>query len=125
MMIFVNQLQKSKIRCKSAIKPIIQCLAPFAPHIAEEIWQKMGEEGFVSMAPWPKYDENLAKAEKVVIAIQVNGKTRGKGDFDFDVDQDTVMDVAKEIPFIKTLLEEKKDIRKVIFVPNRIMNLII
>lgn len=125
MMIFVNELTKAKSRPQSLVKPFIQCLAPFAPHIAEEIWAQMGEEGFVSTAKWPEYDAELAKSETVTIAIQVNGKTRDKLEFEADVEEEVVLEEAKKINLIKNSLSEGKVIRKVIFVKNRILNVIL
>lgn len=125
MMIFVNEVGKSKTCPKSILKPIIQCLSPFAPHVAEEIWEKLGETQLVSIAPWPEYEEKWAKADKVTIAIQVMGKTRAKLDFEQDVDQETVLAAAKEITSVKNQIEDKGQIRKVIFVKNRILNLIL
>ncbi len=123
MMIFVNDMGKEKARPRAVIKPFIQCLSPFAPHLAEELWQKLGEKSFVSIAPWPVYDENLAKADVVTIAIQVNGKVRAKLDFDPDADEATVLAAAKEVPFVQKHLAESGDFKKIIFVKNRIMNL--
>jgi leucyl-tRNA synthetase len=125
MMIFVNEVSRTNLRPRSVIKPFIQCLAPFAPHIAEEIWHKMGETGFVSVVSWPKYDETLAKSDKVTIAVQVNGKTRAKLEFDLDAEESDVLIEAKKVHFIANELASGKSIRKVIFVKNRIMNVIV
>ncbi|MBF0106492.1 MAG: leucine--tRNA ligase [Deltaproteobacteria bacterium] len=124
MMIFVNTVNKEQCHSKKAIAPFIKCLSPFAPHIAEEIWNRMGEAGLVSTSDWPVYDEALAKAERVSIAIQVNGKTKKILEFDADTEEDAVLCAAKEVPFIKGKLAENSSIRKVIFVKNRILNLI-
>lgn len=124
MMIFVNEVQKQNTRPREIIKPFIQCLSPFAPHLCEEVWSELGEPGFVSIAAWPAYDENLAKANRVTMAIQVNGKTRETLEFDADVDQDTVLAAAKEVSFVQRHLVENGEFKKIIFVKNRILNLI-
>lgn len=125
MMIFVNEMTKTRARPRAAIKPFIQVLAPFAPHIAEELWEKIGEKPFVSTAPWPAFDDKLAQSKTVTIAIQVGGKTRAKLDFEAGVDEATVVSRAKEVGFIKRQLAEGKEIHKAIFVPDRILNLIL
>lgn len=126
MMIFVNELQKLDKRPKVAIKALIQCLAPFAPHIAEEIWSKMGEEGLVSTAKWPNYDENLVKSDTITLPVQVNGKTRGKLEVAADISQADVEELAKkEVSFIQNQLAEGKTVRKVIFIKGKILNFVI
>ncbi|MCP5464513.1 MAG: leucine--tRNA ligase [Deltaproteobacteria bacterium] len=125
MMIFVNEMSKTKTRPKSLIRSFVQVLAPFAPHIAEEIWSQAGGKGLVCLAKWPEHDESYSKADSVTLAIQVMGKTKAKLDFDADADEETVLTAAKEVGFVKNQLAEGKSIRKVIFVKNRILNLII
>ena len=124
LMIFVNTLSQEKNRPRSVIKIFLQCLAPFAPHFAEEIWEKIGEKGFISTAPWPKYEEALVQLERITIAIQINGKTKAKLEFEPDSDQNTVETKAKELGSVRNLLSSGAQIRKVIFVKNRILNLI-
>ena len=123
-MIFVNELGKIKTRPRSVIKAFLLCLTPFAPHIAEEIWHKIGEKGFISLAEWPKFDEALAKEDKVTIAVQVKGKTRGKLEFEAGANEAAVLAKAKEIPHIKNKLDAGEEIRKVIYVQDRILNLV-
>ena len=124
-MICVNELFTLKCSKKAILEPLVILLAPFAPHIAEDLWQKVGESGFVSVAPWPKYDETLAKADVVTIAVQVNGKTRAKIDFDADADQAQVEAAAKADASVAKVLAASGEIKKVIFVKNRIVNFII
>ena len=125
LMIFVNEVSKSSTRPRAIIKPFLQCLAPFAPHIAEEIWEKMGENNLIASAPWPSFDETLTKSEKVTLALQINGKTRDTIECEQDAVQDTVLAQAKNLPPVVKLLTEGQSIHKIIFVKNRILNLII
>ena len=125
LMILINEMTKKGARNKSVVKVFAQLLAPFAPHMSEEIWEKLGEEGLVSIAAWPKHDPSLTEANKVTIAIQVNGKTRGTYEFPADVEQAPVEEEAKKIAFVQNRLSEGAEIKKVIFVKNRILNLII
>lgn len=124
LMIFTNELTKSEVKPREVVKPFVQLLSPFAPHIAEEIWQKLGEEGFASTSSWPVYDEALAKADAVTVAVQVFGKTKGKVEVEADSAQDAVEALAKELVPVQKMLEEKGAPKKVIFVPNRIINYI-
>ncbi|HLD45370.1 MAG TPA: class I tRNA ligase family protein, partial [bacterium] len=124
LMIFVNELGRTNTRPLSVIKPFIQCLAPFAPHTAEELWERIGGQGFVSIAAWPVFDEHLTKASKITIAVQVNGKTRETVDVDENTEQDEVLALAKETNHIKRQFELGQTIKKIIFVKNRILNLI-
>lgn len=124
LMIFVNEVGRLNVRPRVALKPFLQCLAPFAPHIAEELWAKIGETGFVSVAPWPSFDEKLAKSDKVTMAVQINGKVRAKLEFDADLDQEDVMTEVKNLPYVQKMLAENQAVKKIIFVKNKIINLI-
>lgn len=124
LMIFVNELSKTKERPRQVLKSFLQCLSPFAPHIAEELWEKMGEKELISTATWPGYDESLAKAENITMAVQVNGKVKGKINLPRDAEQEAVLKIAKELPSIQRLYEEGATPAKIIFVKNRILNLI-
>lgn len=124
LMIFVNEVMKTPTRPRAVLKLFLQCLAPFAPHIAEELWQKTGETGFISIAPWPIFDPALAQANTVTMAVQVNGKTRAKIEFDTDASQDIVESAAKADAAVAKLLHGAA-IKKIIFVQNRIINFIV
>ncbi|MBU1918406.1 leucine--tRNA ligase [bacterium] len=125
LMIFVNEVTKTKDRPKEAITAFLKCLAPFAPHMAEELWERLGEQPFVSNASWPTFDAQLAKAEKITMAVQVNGKTRGTIAIDENTEEDGAVALAKEITFVQNQLAQGAQMRKIIYVKNRILNLII
>lgn len=124
LMIFVNEVSRLSVRPRSIIKPFLQCLAPFAPHITEELWAKIGEKGFISVAPWPSFDEKLAKSDKVTMAVQINGKVRAKLEFDADLEEAQVMTEVKNLPYVQKMLSENQTVKKTIFVKNKIINLI-
>lgn len=124
MMIFINELSKMTERPRSVLKLFAQILSPFAPHLAEELWQKLGEKNFVSLASWPQYDEALAKADQVTLAVQILGKTKGKIDIAIDADQAQVESLARELAFVQKQISEQGEPIKVIFVKNRILNFI-
>ena len=124
MMILLNDLVKKQCRSHEAILPFLQCLAPFAPHIAEDLWHRVGQKGFIIDAAWPTYDEQLAKADQITMAVQINGKTKGKVEVVADAEQEEVESLAKELAAINTALSSG-DVKKVIFVKNRIINFIV
>lgn len=125
MMIFVNELAKSESKPRSVIKPFVQVLAPYAPHMAEELWSLLGETSLVSLANWPQFNPDLAKADEIVLAIQINGKVKAKLSFALEADEETVLAQAKQQPAVAKELEQGKTIKKIIFVKNRILNLIL
>jgi leucyl-tRNA synthetase len=123
MMIWVNHMTKLPVKPKACLKPFVQLLNPFAPHIAEELWEMLGEKSILTYAEWPKHDPALAKDDVITIAVQVMGKTRGTVDIAPGTDQATVEKLAKEIPQVANQLAGK-EIRKVIFVKDKILNFV-
>ena len=97
-------------------------LAPFAPHIAEEMWHEMGHEGSVFDAGWPKADESKLVQDTVEIALQIGGKLRGKMEISKEAAKDDVLAQAKEVLASRI---EGKTVVKEIYVPGKIVNLIV
>lgn len=124
MMILVNDLYKLECRSELALKPLIQILAPFAPHLAEELWEKMAGEGLCSLAPWPKYDRNLCADDRVTIGVQVNGKMRGTIEIAVAASEQEALSAAKEVPGVTSVLSDKNP-DKVIYKAGKILNLIV
>jgi len=124
MMIFINHMTPLKHRPRSCLKPFIQLLAPFAPHMAEELWALIGETQSLSFAAWPVYDPALATDDVITIAIQVLGKTRGTIEIEPGTDQATVEKLAKAVATVSAQLDGKQ-IRKVIFVKDKILNFVV
>jgi leucyl-tRNA synthetase len=123
MMIFSNHLQKLEAISLTTVKTFIQLLAPLAPHIAEELWQRVGEEPSIVNAPWPRYDESKFERDEVKIIFQVNGKMRGEALVPADAGENDVLIIAREHPRVAPHLEGKS-LRKVIFVPGKILNIV-
>lgn len=123
MMILVNALYRQKIRSYKALKILSQLLMPFAPHIAEEIWSALGGEGFVSLSSWPEFQPELTQEKELTIGVQVNGKTRGSISCFNNADESKVLKIAKQKITIQNALKGK-DIKKVIYKPGRILNII-
>ncbi len=123
MMILVNEFSKENKINKVDYKKFLQILAPFAPHITEELWRMLGEKQSVHVSAWPQWDKKLVKEEKVKIIIQINGKVRGEVYFDLDTDEEVVKkSVLKSEVVISNLKAQK--IKKVIYVKNRLINIV-
>jgi leucyl-tRNA synthetase len=107
-----------------AVENLVLLLAPMVPHIAEELWERMGGSGSVFEQSWPTFDELAAAEDVVTIAVQINGKLRGEADVERGASQDEVMELAMADARVAKHLEGKQ-VRKVIHVPDRILNLVV
>ena len=123
LMILVNELYKEKCQSQQALEKLVLLLAPFAPHLCEEIWATTGNEGFASLAPWPQFDPSLIVDDSMTIAVQVNGKKRGTIETGMDTTQDQAVDLAKQITAVENAIGDAT-IRKIIYVPGKILNII-
>ena len=88
MMIFINHLSKQEVRPKSVVEKFIQVLAPFAPHIAEELWERLGHTDTLAYEPWPEYDKELIREKEIELVIQVNGKIKDRIVVSTDADEE-------------------------------------
>ena len=122
MMILINQLQKAESYAQESIKKLLQLLAPFAPHLAEELWESLGGQPSIVNEPWPEARKDLLVADEITIVFQVNGKLRGQGQFSKEVDKDSVISAAKADVKVQSFLEGK-EIVKEIYVPGKLVNL--
>jgi leucyl-tRNA synthetase len=109
---------------KEVLDQMTVLLSPFSPHLAEEVWQILGNEGLLVNASWPEFDPDLAKEEEIQIVVQVNGKVRAKFNAPADVSQEVVEQRALEDDRIQAHLEGKT-VRKVIVVPKKLVNIVI
>ncbi|KAJ1434343.1 leucine--tRNA ligase [Ochromonadaceae sp. CCMP2298] len=126
LMIFSNSLaaMKDEPLPREAVEALVLLLSPFAPHVAEECWQMLGHKKSLAYAAWPTYDEELCVDSVVTVAIQVNGKFRGKLDVAPDTSEEKVLAAALEQPSVAKFTEEK-EIKKLIFVPGKILNIVV
>jgi leucyl-tRNA synthetase len=124
MMIFVNEMNKRDLRPKSVMEQFVLILAPFAPHLAEELWQLMGHGSTLGYEPWPEYDTAYTTEDEVEIVLQVNGKLRDKIMIAKGTDKDALEAAAKENEKVRANIEGK-DIVKVIAVPDRLVNIVV
>ena len=104
------------------IESLLLMLAPFAPHLAEELWERLGGSPSIANHPWPEARKELLVTDEITIVFQVNGKLRGQAQFPQDVDKDTVITTAKGDAKVQSFLEGK-EIVKEIYVPGKLVNL--
>lgn len=123
MMILVNELYKQNCRPQSILKDLCILLAPFGPHLAEEIWEKLGQQGLASLAPWPQFDPQLAKDDVVTMGVQVNGKMRGTIEIAPNATEEEALTLAQQVTAVKNALNDQS-LLKVIYKPGKILNLI-
>lgn len=122
-MSLLNRIYKENIKNEALAKTLCQLIMPFAPHLAEEIWESLGEKGFVALAPWPEYDRNKIQEETCTIGVQVNGKTRGSVVLTLSASEEIAVKSAIKLSTVKQALKAKK-IEKVIYKSGKILNLI-
>ena len=123
LMTLTNQFYDKGVN-RAEFQTLLQLLSPFAPHIADELWEKFGFAGMACTSTWPTYDESKTVASEVTIAVQVGGKLKATVTVPMNSDQEAVLDVVKAEPKIAKLMEGKTLV-KVIHVPNKLMNLIL
>ncbi len=124
MMILLNEVYKCGARPRQILMPLVQLLAPFAPHVSEELWNLFGGEGLVATAPWPKFDSNLTVDNVVTIGVQVNGKSRGTIEISKEASEEEAVSAAQAVDAIQKATGGKP-IDKVIYKAGRILNLIV
>ena len=124
MMSYVNVLYKQEKVSKKYIKPLLQILNPIAPHVTEELWQKLGFEGYVFESKWPMYDESKMIADEIEIPVQVNGTVRFRINVPSDADENTIEQIAKDAPALQNYLNGK-EIKKVIVIKSKIVNIVL
>jgi leucyl-tRNA synthetase len=123
MMVFVNALQDAPAVRRSTMLTFLQLLAPFAPHLAEELWARLGERSSIQHAPWPKFDPALLVVSEVKLVFQVNGKHRGDQLVAVNLSQADAVQLAQTNERVATHLAGK-NLRRVVYVPGKILNLV-
>ena len=123
-MIAVGELVQQKCTSREVLETLVVLLAPFAPHIAEELWQRLGHDTTVCDAPWPNFDEANLKEDSVTLSISFNGKTRFTLDFAADASKEEIERAALESEQSQKYLEGMQVV-KVIVVPGKIVNIVL
>ena len=124
MMSYVNVLYKQEKVSKKYVRPLIQLLNPIAPHVTEELWEKLGFEGYLFESKWPEYDESKLVADEIEIPVQVNGTVRYRINVPSDADEATIEEAAKADPALANYMAGK-EIKKVIVIKSKIVNIVV
>ena len=124
MMVFVNELTGRKVRPRAVLEPFVLLLAPYAPHLAEELWARLGHEETLAYEPWPAYDEQYLVEDTITVVVQVNGKVRDQLEVAADADADTVKAAALDSPKVRQWTEGKQ-IVKTIYVPGKLVSVVV
>jgi leucyl-tRNA synthetase len=123
MMIFVNEVTAQDKRPRKLLEPFVLTLAPYAPHLAEELWEKLGHKQTLAYEPWPAFDAALLKEDTVTIILQVNGKLRDR----MDVPAQILREDLEKLALANDRLREHlsgKQVKKVIVVPGKLVNIV-
>jgi leucyl-tRNA synthetase len=124
MMEFVNHFTKESVRPKSAMESLTLMLAPFAPHLAEELWQLLGHDQSLAYAPWPKADQEKLKIASLEVPVQVNGKVRAKVIMPVGIDAQEAQRLAMANERVSEILTGK-EIAKVVAIPGKMINFVL
>lgn len=124
LMILANDLERRESIGSAEYKSLLLLLAPFAPHMTEELWEKLGEKKSIFLAPWPKYDPKQIREETKTIGVQVNGKVRATIELAIDATEREAKALALADPKVKAFTDGK-ELRKCIYVPGRILNFVV
>jgi leucyl-tRNA synthetase len=124
MMIFVNHLNKQTVRPKAVIEKFVLILAPFAPHIAEELWEKLGHTDSLAYEPWPEYDKELIKEKEIELAVQVNGKIKDRIIVAAEADEEQIKQQALASEKVIAAMAGKEP-KKIIVIKSRLVNIVI
>jgi len=123
LMVFINEAYKAPVLPKAYMEGFVKLLSPVCPHIAEELWEKLGHNNTIAYESWPAYDEAKLVEDEVEIVVQVNGKVRAKLHVPADASKEELEQMAMEDAKIKEQIEGKT-VRKVIAVPGKLVNIV-
>ncbi|MCS7177378.1 MAG: leucine--tRNA ligase [Candidatus Kapabacteria bacterium] len=124
MMVFVGEVSHMPRRPRALLEPFLLCLAPFAPHIAEELWHRLGHTDSIVIQRFPDYDPQKATPRQVEIVFQVNGKVRAKVQLPFGTDEQELRRYAMDHPNVQRFIAGRKVLQTIV-VPNRLVNIVV
>jgi leucyl-tRNA synthetase len=124
LMILARHLGETKPVARSAAQSLVLLLSPFAPHVSEELWQRLGHTESLAHEPWPAYREDLCRDDMVEIAVQVNGRVRGRVTIAPDASEADARTAAETEPNVKAHVSDKT-VTKFVYVPGKIVNFIV
>ena len=109
---------------REAIEALVIMISPFAPHTAEELWEMTGHEGGIAKASWPSFDENVARADEIVVPVQVNGKLRSRLTVPADTPESELRERALADPAVRPHIDGKT-IKSVVIVKGKLINVVV
>lgn len=124
LMVFVNEVNKGANRPRAILEPFVLILSPFAPHLAEELWSRLGHEETLAYEPWPAWEAEWVTEERVTVAVQVNGKLRATLELPAGSDQAAAHSAALADERVRRFVDGAQ-VRKVIYVPDKVLNLVV
>ena len=124
MMIFINEGYKHPKIAQEYLEGFLKLLSPIAPHLAEELWEKLGHNETITYEKWPVFDEAKTKEQLVTIVVQINGKVRDKIEVSAGLSQDEIKEIALASPKVQEYVGNNP-LRKVIVVPNKLVSIVI
>jgi leucyl-tRNA synthetase len=120
----LKQSVRGKNLLRESLESLVLLLSPFAPHLCEELWERMGHKTYLIHSPWLSFDPDLATEEKVTVVVQVSGKLRDKFEAERDLDESQIKEMALDLDRIKSLVGEKK-VKKIIYIKNKLVNIVL
>ncbi len=124
MMVFVNEINKLDVIPKQAFDTFVLLISPYAPHIAEELWERGGHEGTIAYVTWPTWDEAYCQDDTIEMVVQVNGKLRARVQMKRDAEKDEMLKAARENEKIIPWLEGKQVVKEIV-VPGKLVNIVV
>ncbi|MEI6304846.1 MAG: alpha/beta fold hydrolase [Candidatus Taylorbacteria bacterium] len=124
LMIAVNELDRAESISKEQFQLLLQILAPFMPHVADELWSSLGNKKSIHISSWPEFDPKLIEDNEVNIIVQINGKMRGSFMAAKDTSKELLEETAKKVPEVMKWLTGKA-IQKIVVVPNRLVSIVV
>ncbi|MDR2363505.1 MAG: class I tRNA ligase family protein, partial [Spirochaetaceae bacterium] len=124
MMVYSNELAKLEEVPRSLWEPLVLMVSAYAPHLGEELWEKLGHTESVSASPWPVWDEALTREEELTVVVQVNGKIRDKFVAAAGTPREELEKTARALPGIRKWTEGRQVV-KVIAVPDKLVNIVV
>lgn len=124
MMVFVNEMSQAAVRPRSVLEKFVVLMGPYAPHWAEEVWRRLGHHDTLTYETWPTADPRYLVEDTITVVVQVNGKVRDQIEIAADAEQDLVLEQALGAQRIQQWLEGKQIVKQ-IYVPGKLVNLVV
>jgi leucyl-tRNA synthetase len=123
LMEYLNGLENRQVVAGEELRTLLLLLAPIAPFITEELWERLGERGSIHRASWPTFDAEAIEAEKLILAVQVNGRVRGQIEVARDTPEDEIKRQALLVPKVQQFVADQR-VSRMIYVPGRLVNIV-